>query len=490
MTDRKFVPALFVGMCTMILSGCSSSDDESHASGGGSGGLGGKVGTGGNGGSGKGGSGGTGAVTTGGSSGSGAVGGTGGISGSAGAGGGDDDAPFAAQRAACAFTSGALPKATFGSSIANAQIPIDTFVIVAQENRSFDHYFSELPAAGATDVDVPAKGASNPDSTGKPIARFHQTNYCFGDTNHGWDGMHKAYDNGLNDGFVLINEPGGERAMGYFDQTDLPFYYALATTYGLGDRYFCSTLTQTGPNRLYLYGATSLGTITNVGGPPGFVTIFNRLDDAGVSWGVYRNATYSYESSMFPSLYDAHPERFKSLTEFASDANADKLPHVVFTYVGPDEHPPQDMQKGQVEVQNKIFSPLSKSPAWQHAAMILTYDENGGIYDHVPPPPACKPDDIPPALKSGQAPGDFDRYGFRVPFVIASAWSKPKFVSHTVHDHTSILRLIELKFGLPALTARDANAASLLEFFDFSSPAFATPPALGQAKVDSGNLCP
>ena len=421
-------------------------------------------------------------ATTGGAAGAGGGGGTGGMI--------DDDAPFAEKRAACAFKAGAKTDETFGPSIAQAQIPIDTFVLVVQENRSFDHYLSALPAYGQPDVDVAAPDATSPDADGNPVSRFHQTNYCFGDTNHGWDGMHVAWNGGGNDGFVEANDPGGERALGWFDDGDLPFYYAAASAFGVGDRYFCPTLTQTGPNRLYLYGGTSLGSITNVGGPAGFVSIFDSLNDAGVAWGVYRNASYSYEGAMFPAQATMYPERFKSLTDFAADAAADALPAVVFTYVGPDEHPPQDMQKGAVEVQKKIFAPLSTSPAWMHAAMIVTYDESGGLYDHVPPPKACAPDDIPPDLNPGQQPGGFDQYGFRVPFIVASAWSRPHFVSHTVHDHTSILRLLELRFGLSALTARDANANSLLEFFDFSSPGFPQPPDIPLATVDAAKLCP
>jgi phospholipase C len=404
-------------------------------------------------------------------------------------GGTSDDAPFAARREACEFKAGEMPGDTFGPSIADANIPIDTFVLVVQENRSFDHYFSGLPAAGQSDVDVAAPNATNPDANGNPVSRFHQTDYCFADTDHSWNAMHIAYDNGKNDGFVIANDPNGSRALGYFDQSDLPFYYGLALKFGVGDRYFCPALTQTGPNRLYLYGATSLGTISNVGGPPGFVSIFDVLNQAGISWAVYRNADYSYEQSIFPAQYQVHPENFKSLTDFANDAAADKLPAVVFTYVGPDEHPPQDMQDGEVDVQKDIYNPLAASPAWQHSLFILTYDENGGIYDHVPPPKACPPDDIPPKLASGDQPGGFDRYGFRVPFVMASAWSKPHYVSHTVFDHTSILRLIELKYNLPALTARDANSNSLIAFFDFSQMSFPTAPTFPTAAPASGT-CP
>jgi phospholipase C len=118
------------------------------------------------------------------------------------------------------------------------------------------------------------------------------------------------------------------------------------------------------------------------------------------------------------------------------------------------------------------------SPSWSSSVFILTYDEGGGLYDHVPPVTLPAPDSIPPMLKSGDLPGNFTTSGFRVPMIVISPWSKPHFVSHVKRDHSSILKLIETRFGLPALTQRDAQADSMTEFFDFSSPHWLTPPAM------------
>jgi phospholipase C len=121
-----------------------------------------------------------------------------------------------------------------------------------------------------------------------------------------------------------------------------------------------------------------------------------------------------------------------------------------------------------------------KSPAWPRTILIFTYDEHGGYYDHVPPPEAFAPDDTPPdpALTDGYDTG-YTRLGFRVPTVILSPYAKKNYVSHVVHDHTSVLRLIETKWNLEALTYRDANASNLLDSLDFwSKPAFLTPPEL------------
>jgi phospholipase C len=119
--------------------------------------------------------------------------------------------------------------------------------------------------------------------------------------------------------------------------------------------------------------------------------------------------------------------------------------------------------------------------------MFLTYDEHGGFYDHLAPPPAVAPDSIPPMLRPGDAPGGFDRYGIRVPVTVISPWARPHFVSHVVNDHTSILRFIEMRFGLPSLTNRDAAANPMFEFFD-STPTFATPPSLPAAPIDPAQL--
>ena len=118
-------------------------------------------------------------------------------------------------------------------------------------------------------------------------------------------------------------------------------------------------------------------------------------------------------------------------------------------------------------------------PGWPKTVLIWVYDEHGGYYDHVPPPRAIPPDDIPPEITPADRPGGYDRYGFRVPAVIVSPFARRNYVSHRVHDHTSFLKLVETKWNLPALTYRDANASNLLDSLDFRRPpAFLEPPLL------------
>ncbi len=394
----------------------------------------------------------------------------------------NDDAPFAAQRAACTFKQGALPKDTFGPSIVNFNYPIDTIVIVSQENRSFDEYFSHLPQDGLAGVDVPPANVTLLDSNNQPYSPFHQTDYCFADTKHDWDSMHADWDTGTNDGFVRVNDPNGARTLGWFDQTDISFYYDMALHYGVGDAYFSALLGPTGPNRLYLYSATSYGHVANGPGVPSTQPdIFKRLRTASVPFKVYSAATglnptcpgpYAFETAMFCGSI---PEGSYSMTQFDSDAAAGKLPNVSWIYPGSDEHPSADMQVGESKVQH-VFNTLAASPQWARAAFVWLYDEGGGAYDHTPPPSACLPDAIPPAIPGeASTPGQFNRYGFRVPFMVASPYSKPKHVSHVVYSHTSVLRFLELLFKLPACSDRDANEDPLLDLFDFSAPSYSTP---------------
>jgi phospholipase C len=146
-----------------------------------------------------------------------------------------------------------------------------------------------------------------------------------------------------------------------------------------------------------------------------------------------------------------------------------------------DEHPDSNIQTGAAETQ-KIINAFLNSPAWKDSVFILTFDEGGGVYDHVPPFNEVEPDNIPPNLQSGDAQAQFNQSGFRIPLVIISPWSKPHYVSHTYRDSTAILNLIESRFGVPALTARDAAQADMSEFFDFTVPGGASlnpPPGCG-----------
>jgi phospholipase C len=217
-------------------------------------------------------------------------------------------------------------------------------------------------------------------------------------------------------------------------------------------------------------------------------TIFDLCQRHGISWKIYVNGSFSYYSWF--QGYNSHVSdgHIVAAEQFFADAANGNLPQVAMIESGPktglDEHPMNDIQKG-ARYMARFFNALMKSPAWAESIMVLTYDEAGGFYDHVAPPNAPKPDDIEPILiksstsnDDGDVPGSFDRYGFRVPLVIASPWVKPNYVSHEITDHTSILKLIETRFGLPSLTRRDAAAHAFSDMFDFREPRLLIPPIL------------
>ena len=363
-------------------------------------------------------------------------------------------------------------------------------VVLMQENRSYDNYFGALHREGQ-----PASGPV-PKPAGSSIVPFHQSALCeVADVNHSWTGTHAEIDNGRMDGFATQNvvpaDPTGSRAFGSYDSSDLPFYYGLANTFGIGDRYFASVPGPTYPNRFYEMTGTSFGHIKNDLPPAGGYTqpsIFGRLQQAGVSWAVY---DAQFPTASFFADVQAHMDHVKPFSQYLADAAAGTLPQVAFvepTYIGSvatetDEHPPANPQLGQ-QFSASVVRALTTSPNWSSSALVITWDEHGGYYDHVAPPPAVVPDAIPPMLQTGDVSASFDRYGPRVPVLVVSPFSKPHFVSHQVSDHTSILSLIEHRFQLSPLTKRDAHANALLDYFDFAHPHFRKPPTLPAATVD------
>jgi phospholipase C len=423
----------------------------------------------------------------------------------------------AAARQACMFEAGTQP----GLSIAKTdplgtEIPIDTIVVLMMENRPFDHLLSNLPATGQPDVDVAAADVSNADSKGNAVKRFHLTDYCFDDTNHEWSGTHLEFNGGKNDGFVVANEnfeagtPDGTRAMGFYDQTDLPFIYGAANAYAISDRHFASVLGPTFPNREYLYAATSYGHTTNSvftsGHKNNIIEVIQTHNMAGkdpLTWHIYYEGVPGF--GVFIETLTAYLDNVSMVSSmnnnFFDDAAAGNLSNVNFIdanlrdeWGGNDDyHPPGDVQVGDQFIA-KVVDAVTHGPQWKHLALIITFDEHGGIYDHVAPPKACPPDDIAPMVGAGETVYDFANYGIRVPLIIVSPYAKPHYVSHVVTDHTSITRFIERRFKLPAMTKRDANADPLLDLFDFNdlfdfkNAKLLTPPPLPTATVDQAKL--
>jgi phospholipase C len=397
-------------------------------------------------------------------------------------------------------------------------------VFMAQENRSFDTYFGHMPDYWAANGfpsqafdGIPAN-ASNPsfDLT-TTIPAFHVATQCIENLSPSWNESHLDWNRqdptsgtATLDGFVYnaanfaMNEQftdiAGERAMGYYDASDLNYYYFMASNFATSDRWFSPALNRTQVNRMYLLAATSQGyayppgnsAIDNM--PLTAPTIFDALQKAGVSWKVYVSdygstgdspATYL---SMF-AQFNVLPANVVPATQFLTDAQNGTLPDVAMIEGGyntaRDEHPDNNVQVGAAYAQSLIDG-LMNSASWMDSVFILTYDEAGGLYDHVSPQPAVSPDGIPPfdlastdICGGGVTTGancDFKTTGFRLPLIVVSPFTRKNYVSHTVADYTAILKFIETRFNVPALTARDAAQMDMTEFFDFQNVPWAIPP--------------
>jgi phospholipase C len=222
-------------------------------------------------------------------------------------------------------------------------------------------------------------------------------------------------------------------------------------------------------------------------------TIFHRLADKGISFKIYADESI-LEERMMPDFRSELGEHMAPMAQFMSDAADGTLPAFSWIesdlhsgYDGTDEHAPSNVQLGQRFVATALNA-LMRSPNWSKSAAFLTYDEHGGFYDHVPPPEACKPDADEPNVADGGVQAQYDRYGIRVPLIAVSPYAKPHHVTHEVLSHSSLLRLVEARFDLPASSIRVANAQAPFDMFDFSAPHFATPPELPEATVDEAQL--
>jgi phospholipase C len=389
----------------------------------------------------------------------------------------------------CSRAAGSVPDQARKAGSPEAKIPVDHILVIMQENHTFDNYFGALsdPKHYGAAVDGHQTGMSNPDGKGGVIPISHAQALCPADPMHAWNFMHDDWNQGANDRFVINNGPW---VMQYFDDTDIPFYYGLADRFAIGDRYFSSLLGPTYPNRYYLMTGTSFGQIENdTWGKNGFTqkTIFEVLNKYGVSWKYYQNGPGYL--AVFKDFYNKNRKRVSDHDGLDKDLHDGTLPQVAFidfSWDGEDEHPAEDVQVGQSLVAGKINA-LMNSPQWKNSVLFLTYDEGGGFWDHVAPPTACIPDAIAPVLGKDSYKAQFDRYGFRVPLVAVSPFAKRHYVSHHVYDHTSILKFIETKYNLPALSMRDANADGLLDMFDFDHPDANV--VLPAASVDPNRKC-
>jgi phospholipase C len=334
---------------------------------------------------------------------------------------------------------------------------LDHVVVVMMENRSFDHLLGWLPGADGRQA-----GLSFPDRSGVRRSTHHLTDFmgcAHPDPDHSFEGGRAQYDLGKVDGW-LRSGANDEYALGYYVQDDLAFWGAAARDWTVCDRYFASILGPTYPNRLYQHAGTT-DRIVNSTATSKLPTIWDRLSAAGLK------GTYYFGDIPFTAIWgEKYVGISRPYTEFLADCASGNLPQVSF--VDPrfggedqgtsnDDHPHADVRAGERFLAD-VYHAVTRSPAWKHTVLVVNYDEWGGFFDHVPPPRG--PDTQPL----------FERRGFRVPALVVSPFARRGQVAHDVYDHTSVLRLIEWRWGLAPLQPRDAAARNLAEVLDFSAP--------------------
>ncbi len=426
---------------------------------------------------------------------------------------------------------------------------VNHIIFMMQENRSFDAYFGKLNDYRASlglsrSVDDLETNFTNPADDGDTIRNFHLQTSCIFNTSAAWLESHgnanrfDLTDSApvLLDGFVhtaagdavsgSFADTKGVRSMGFYTRDDLPSPYWFATQFATSDRWYSPAPAQTEDSRLYAMAATSQGLVH----PPQesnsvltAQTIFQLLDAAGISWRIY-SVDRQPDGRLISTLRNFQPyastkeDHIVPVAQFLTDAQNGTLPQ--FSYIEPaflsgrDEHPGQtdNLQAGAQFIES-LLTGLINSPSWKDSVFIETFDENGGLFDHVSPmidgrpiqelttgpsgqtiaagqyptdatvQHVPSPDGIKPRdLRPGDPPDDFIRSGFRVPLMIVSPFAKTHYVSHTPMDYTAVLKFVEKRFNLPHLNQRDAAQPDMDEFFDFAnSPNLnpGTPPPQG-----------
>jgi phospholipase C len=389
---------------------------------------------------------------------------------------------------------------------------IDHIVVLMLENRSFDHMLGFLYADSdnTSPAGQPFEGLtgneSNKDAAGNTVTVFKldptkpEAYFAPGaDPGEGYSATNLQLFGvdpaptppvATNSGFVtnyaetlkldaarhrtILPGTTANDIMGIFTPEMLPVMSGLARGFAVCDHWFGSVPTETIPNRAFVAAATSQGHMNDSTKSFTVPTIFGLLTKAAVAWKIYGYDNEPLTRLDFPDTTSAPDSNFGLFTDFQHDAAAGQLPGYAFLEPnwgssGNSQHPNYDVAKGE-QLIHDVYYALRDGPGWNQTLLILTYDEHGGCYDHVPPPTGA----IPPDGTIGEYGFDFTRFGPRVPTVLVSPLIAPGTVFRVPDaamplDHTSILKTVEARFGLPALTARDAAAHGLDDVLTLSA---------------------
>jgi len=368
---------------------------------------------------------------------------------------------------------------------------IEHIVLMMMENRSFDHFLGWVPGADGRQA-----GLTYTDRDGRShdTSRFGGFQGCaHPDPDHSQKGGLEQYNSGACDGW-LRSGTNDVYSIGYYAETDLPFYRQAIPNFTICDRYFAAVMASTFPNRVYQHCAAT-DRLSNTVSPSTLPTIWDRLADGGISAGYYFNDLPV--TALWGTKYLGIS---KPYLQFLIDAANGTLPQVSFvdplfglTLEAPglakDDHPHSDIRDGQAFL-NQVYNAIATSPQWSSTVLVINYDEWGGFFDHVRPQHARDADGniVKKPAASGNGVDDGLR-GFRVPCMVISPWSPPGAISGQIFDHTSVLRMIEWRWSLPALTFRDANANNLAEVLDFHSSPNLRPPSFSVPAGPFGLPC-
>ena len=397
----------------------------------------------------------------------------------------------------------------------NGLVSIQHVVVLMLENRSFDHMLGYLYAAqgNVSPAGQPYEGLtgteSNPDASGAPVSVFRiepstpnayhlpgadpgegymaTNDQLFGSDTAPPDGAvpgmagfvtNFAYTLGWQSregGWSIVPGTTASDIMGCFTPEALPVLSSLARGYAVCDHWFAAAPTETLPNRAFACAGTSQGHMDDKTHTFTSPSIFGLLDAHGLSWGIYGYDAPPLTRDTFTDISGAAASHFGLFTDFTAAAAAGTLP--AFTFLEPSwgstgnsQHPNYDVALGE-QLIHDVYEALRGGPGWPQTLLVLTYDEHGGCYDHVPPPGGA----TPPDQDAGEFGFDFTRFGVRVPAVLVS----PLIAAGTVFrapaggpplDHTSILRTVQQRWGLPALTRRDAAAPGFGDVLTLGTP--------------------
>ncbi|HWX08390.1 MAG TPA: alkaline phosphatase family protein [Gaiellaceae bacterium] len=385
------------------------------------------------------------------------------------------------------MSAGQLAEIARGAAAGAARLPLparsglDHVVVVMMENRSFDHFLGWLPGADGKQAGLTFLDAAGAAHQTFPLAPDFQ-GCAYADPDHSYDGARVEWNNGANDGWLRAGK-NDQFSIGYYTKADLPFIGAAASAFTTCDRYFAPFLGPTFPNRFYgLAGVTDR--IENLFTKVTLPTIFDRLAAKKLP------AAYYCGNDNFLLLWDQiYNPITKNYKQFFAAAKSGKLP--AFSWVDPnytfedsgpqsgiggDDHPHSDIRVGESFL-SSIYDAIVRSPAWSRTLLIVTFDEWGGFFDHVPPPAGT---DVDPR---------FAQRGFRVPCLLISPFARRAHVEHGVYDHTSILKLVEWRWGLQPLSVRDRDANNLAAALDFSHRNLSAP-KIAVPQFTAGALCP